>query len=76
MTDTRRFEVKTRLSAEEVVSLGNCADRKGLSTSALLRMWIKEQLERDCTEQAAAMLVAAPNRAGNVSLIGRSFGNR
>ena len=74
--DTRRFEVKTRLSAEEVVSLGTCADRKGLSTSSLLRMWIKEQLERDCTEQAAAMLVAAPNAAGNVSLIGRTFGHR
>ena len=74
--DTRRFEVKVRLNAEEVVSLGTCADRKGLSTSSLLRMWIKEQLERDCTEQAAAMLVAAPNAAGNVSLIGRTFGHR
>ena len=76
MADPRRFEVKTRLGADEVVRLGNLADRKGLSTSSLLRMWIKEQLERDCTEQAAAMLVAAPNAAGNVSLIGRTFGNR
>lgn len=74
--DTRKFEVKTRLTAEEVVSLGNCADRKGLSTSSLLRMWIKEQLERQCSEQAAAMLVAAPNASHNVSLIGRAFGSR
>lgn len=74
--DSRRFQVATRLNAEEVVRLGNLADQKGLSTSSLLRMWIKEQLERDCTEQATAMLVAAPKLHQNVALIGRSFGSR
>lgn len=76
MTDPRRFQVATRLDAEEVVRLGNVADRKGLSTSSLIRMWIKEQLERDCTEQAAAMLVAAPKPHQNIAFIDRTFGRR
>lgn len=76
MTDPRRFQVATRLDAESVVRLGNAAERKGLSTSSLLRMWIKEQLERESTGEAAAMLVGASNPMQNVAFVGRSFGRR
>ena len=51
MAVERRFEVKSRLTAEEFVAFNSMAETKGLSQSSLIRMWIKESIATHCAEQ-------------------------
>ena len=66
MTDERRFEVKCRLTAEEVVLFDRIRDGNGLSTSALVRMYVKEGMARDATQMAVRVVANTPNWDGNV----------
>ena len=48
--DERRFEVKARLTAEEVVLFDNIRDRNGLGVSQMVRRYVKEGMARDATQ--------------------------
>jgi predicted DNA binding CopG/RHH family protein len=39
--------VALRLDPDDIKSVGKIAERKGLSYTSLLRMWIKEHLEKE-----------------------------
>ena len=67
--DERRFEVKCRLTAEEVVLFDRIRESNGLSTSALVRMYVKEGMAKDATQLAHQLVGDAPKWDGNV----RSF---
>ena len=47
----RRFEVKSRLTAEEFLAFTALAESKGLSQSSFIRMHIKESIAVHCAEQ-------------------------
>ena len=76
--DARRFEVKTRLTAEEFVAFNAIAEGKGLAQAGLMRMWIKESIAKHCAEQLTDAI--APERPipglANVHPFNFTFGNR
>ena len=67
--DERRFEVKCRLTAEEVVLFDRIRESNGLSTSALVRMYVKEGMAKDSTAMSLKAVGNSPKWDGNV----RSF---
>ena len=69
--DERRFEVKTRLTAEEVVLFDRIREQNGLTTSQLIRMYVKEGMAKDATQMSLAVVANSPKWDGNV----RPFGN-
>lgn len=72
--DARRFEIKTRLTAEEFVAFNAIAEGKGLAQAGLMRMWIKESIAKHCAEQVDAPL--APERPISGQPYKFTFGNR
>jgi hypothetical protein len=64
--DERRFEVKCRLTAEEVVLFDRIREGNGLTTSALVRMYVKEGMAKDATQMAVRVVGNAPNWDDNV----------
>ena len=67
--DERRFEVKCRLTAEEVVLFDRIRDQNGLSTSSLLRMYVKEGMAKDATQMSMPVVGNTPKWDGNVSIV-------
>ena len=67
--DERRFEVKCRLTAEEVVLFDRIRSSNGLSTSALLRMYVKEGMARDSIHIVPTGVANYPKWDGNVSIV-------
>lgn len=60
----RKIDVKTRLTAEEYVALMHIADTKGLSQSALIRMWVKEAIAAHCAEQLSKEIEPGRDEVG------------
>lgn len=76
--DPHRFEVKTRLTAEEVVAFQYLADSKGLSGASLIRMLIKESIAAHCAEQLTPAVEPKRDVPGlaNVQTFDFRIGNR
>ena len=64
--DERRFEVKTRLTAEEVVLFDRIREQNGLATSQLIRMYVKEGMAKDATQMSMRVVANTPKWDGNV----------
>ena len=54
------------LTAEEVVLFDRIRESNGLSTSSLLRMYVKEGMAKDATQMAVNVVANSPNWTNNV----------
>lgn len=64
--DDLRFQVKCRLTAEEVVLFDRIRESNGLTSSALLRSYVKEGMARDATQMSLDARANGPKWSGQV----------
>ena len=70
--DELRFQVKCRLTAEEVVLFDRIREHSGLTTSQLIRAYVREGMAKDATQISLASVANRPSWTDNV----RPFGYR
>lgn len=68
---SRRFAIKTHLTAEEVVEFDRIREWHGLCASALARMYIRSGMAADSKALPAGMLRNGPKWTANVRPFGR-----